>query len=196
MLTPFMERLRESIVPLHDEAEKVGPLHAIPDKTIRHEDYIKVLERLYGFVSVAEKVIESQIDDRCVALDYPNRTRVKHLANDLVFLGRSEDSLEQLPCFDSVSRLTTLPDALGCIYLFEGSRLGGLVLSKALKEHFGFQNFQGYSYFASNGVDVPAMWASFKDFMENYVQTQGGGDEIIVATKNGFASLNEWLAGA
>ncbi len=43
MLTPFMQRLRESIMPLHDEAEKVGPLHAIPDKTIRHEDYIKDL---------------------------------------------------------------------------------------------------------------------------------------------------------
>ena len=64
MLTPFMQRLRESIMPLHDEAEKVGPLHVIPDKTIRHEDYIKVLERLYGFVSVAEKVInrKSMID--------------------------------------------------------------------------------------------------------------------------------------
>ncbi|MGA8831721.1 MAG: hypothetical protein ACLQT6_14455 [Desulfomonilaceae bacterium] len=48
MLTPLMQRLRESIMPLHDEAKKVGPLHAIPDKTIRHEDYIKDLERLYG----------------------------------------------------------------------------------------------------------------------------------------------------
>jgi hypothetical protein len=39
------------------------------------------------------------------------------------------------------------------------------------------------------------MWASFKDFMEDYVGKHGGGDEIILSAQRGFASLNEWLAG-
>jgi hypothetical protein len=42
---------------------------------------------------------------------------------------------------------------------------------------------------------VPDLWLSFKEFMENYVETHGGGSEIILAARSGFASLNEWLAG-
>ncbi|MGC8658648.1 MAG: biliverdin-producing heme oxygenase [Desulfomonilaceae bacterium] len=194
MVNGFMQRLRESIMPLHDEAEKMGPLHAIADGTIKLDEYIRVLERLYGFVRIAEKAIEDQMDHRCVALDYLNRKRANHLINDLTFLGRSRGFIQHLSCFDSSSRLTRLPDALGYLYLFEGSRLGGLVLSKALKEHFRFQDFRGYSYFGSNGADVPEMWGSFKDFMENYVDKYGEGDEIIRAAKKGFTLLNEWLA--
>ncbi|MGO8878990.1 MAG: biliverdin-producing heme oxygenase [Desulfomonilaceae bacterium] len=194
MANQFMQRLRESIMPLHDEAEKSGPLSVIPEKTVTLEEYAKILERLYGFVSIAENVIRQQV--QISSLDYRKRTRLDHLVKDLIFLGNTRKSLNRIPVCRDISAIRNVPQGLGILYLFEGSRLGGLVLSKALKEHFGFQNFQGYSYFASNGVDVPAMWASFKDFMENYVQTQGGGDEIIVAAKNGFASLNEWLAGA
>ncbi|MFA6222764.1 MAG: biliverdin-producing heme oxygenase [Desulfomonilaceae bacterium] len=193
MAKEFMQRLREAIMPLHDEAEKSGPLSAIEQKTITLERYKKILERLYGFISVAEDLIIHEIQPS--GLDFGPRTRTNHLENDLIFLGHTRDSLTEIPLCDDISAIRTIHGALGLAYLSEGSRLGGLVLSKDLVDCFGFVDFQGYAYFASNGMDVPSLWLSFKDFMENYVESQGGGSEIILAARNGFASLNEWLAG-
>jgi heme oxygenase (biliverdin-IX-beta and delta-forming) len=195
MTPPFMQRLRDSIMPLHDEAEKLGPLHKIPDKSVTLEDYKKILERLYGFVSVAEDVIQTKMNDQCGALDYESRKRIGHLEKDLMFLGQSQEDFKQIPRCNDITHVGTFPDALGCLYLFEGSRLGGLVLSKALREKFGFKDYQGYAYFSSNGAEVPSMWVSFKDFTEDYVGSHGGGDDIINSAKVGFAALNKWLAG-
>jgi len=193
MAKEFMQRLREAIMPLHDEAEKTGPLSGIEQKTITLERYKKILERLYGFVSVAENLIIHEI--RPSGLDFSPRARTNHLVNDLVFLGHTRESLREIPLCNDISAIRTLHGALGLAYLSEGSRLGGLVLSKDLVDCFGFIDFHGYAYFASNGMAVPDLWLSFKEFMENYVETHGGGSEIILAARSGFASLNEWLAG-
>jgi heme oxygenase len=195
-MTPlFMQRLRDSIMPLHDEAERLGPLHKIPEKSVTLEEYKEILERLYGFVSVAEDVIQRKINDQCVGLDYESRKRIGHIEKDLLFLGSSKASIEQIPRCKDISHVETLPDALGCLYLFEGSRLGGLVLSKSLCEQFGFKDYRGYAYFGSNGSKVTFMWSSFRDFTETYVGKHGGGNEIILSAQKGFASLNKWLAG-
>ncbi|MCL5125710.1 MAG: biliverdin-producing heme oxygenase [Deltaproteobacteria bacterium] len=193
MTESFMHRLREEIMPLHDEAEKLGPLSKIPEKKVTLEDYKRMLERLYGFVSVAEDAIEAQINGQCAELDYESRKRIGYLEKDLIFLGSSTGSIAQLPLCDHITYVQTLADALGVLYLFEGSRLGGLVLSKALRERFGFVEYRGYAYFGSNGLEVAAMWASFKDFMENYVERHGEGDKIINSAKKCFVLLNEWL---
>ncbi len=37
----FMPQLREAIMPLHDEAEKRGPLREIPEKTMTLNNYKK-----------------------------------------------------------------------------------------------------------------------------------------------------------
>jgi len=195
MTQSFMEQLRGSIMPLHDEAERRGPLHKIPDKNITLEEYKAILERLYGFVSVAEDTIHTRLTDQCVGLDYEKRRRIGHLEKDLLFLGSSQESIEQIPRCTDLSYVETTPDALGCLYLFEGSRLGGLVLSKSLCEHFRFKDYQGYAYFCSNGFEVTFMWSSFKDFMETYVHKHGGGHEIMSSAQKGFALLNKWLAG-
>ncbi|MGC8603155.1 MAG: biliverdin-producing heme oxygenase [Desulfomonilaceae bacterium] len=190
----FMQALREAIAPFHDEAENAGPLSAIPAKTISLEEYRKILERLYGFVFIAENVVEPLVKHS--GLDYGKRIRVDHLVKDLRFLGNASESFNELSICQDMPVIKNTAQGLGLLYLFEGSRLGGLVLSKVLKEHFGLKNYRGYSYFASNGAEVTTMWASFKNFMENFVCIKGGGDEIIATSKESFALFNKWLAGS
>ncbi len=87
-MTPsFMQRLRDSIMPLHDEAEKLRPLRKIPEKRVTLKEYKEILERLYGFVSVTEDVIRTKINEQCVSLDYESRKRILHMEKDLLFLG-------------------------------------------------------------------------------------------------------------
>ena len=89
--------------------------------------------------------------------------------------------------------MVAIPQALGCLYLFEGSRLGGLVLSKALEEKFGFEHYNGYSYLGSDGLDVPELWKSFRGVVKDYVAMGGDGTKIISAATSYFGALNTWL---
>lgn len=193
MAETFMKRLREAIIPLHDEAEKFGPLHAIPAKTVTVDVYTKVLTRLYGFVLPAEKMIADMIGQAKIFTDYTSRRRVPHLEKDLSFLGIPEHDLREPRLCNTIPHIDNIPKAIGCLYLFEGSRLGGLVLAKALREQFGFENFRGYAYFGSDGLDVPELWKSFRNVVEDYVANAGNGTEIIAAATNDFAALNSWL---
>jgi heme oxygenase len=195
MTETFMSRLREAIMPLHDEAEKFGPLHAIPAKSLTVDAYAKILTRLYGFVLPAEKTIEDMIEPVKIFPDYMNRRRVPHLEKDISFLGISERDLREPRLCETIPRIDNIPKAIGCLYLFEGSRLGGLVLAKALREQFGFDNNKGYAYFGSNGLDVPELWKSFRNTVEDYVSKEGNSAEIIAAATSGFAALNRWLMG-
>lgn len=193
MAETFMSRLREAIIPLHDEAEKFGPLHAIPAKTVTVDVYAKVLTRLYGFVLPAEQMIADMIGQAKIFPDYTSRRRVPHLEKDLAFLGIPKHDLREPRLCNTILHIDNVPKALGCLYLFEGSRLGGLVLAKALREQFGFDSYQGYSYFGSNGLDVPELWKSFRGVMEDHVAGSDDEREIISAARECFAELNKWL---
>lgn len=192
-MATFMNQLRDAIMPLHDEAEKRGPLREIPEKTITLDNYRKALGRLYGFVSTSEEVIDPLLVSYGVDLEWPKRKRKEHLQKDLMFLGVATSSIESIPKCQEVRAIQTIPQALGILYLFEGSRLGGLVLAKSLREHFGFENYQGYAYFASNGAEVANLWLTFKGFMESFVSSNGGGSEIITSARCGFELLNKWI---
>ncbi len=189
----FMPRLRDSIRLIHDEAEKRGPLGKIVENTMTSESYVSILCRLYGFVTPCEVAMDPLLKVYGVEIRWNERKRADLLKKDLMFFGMSDLSIESIPkCYD-VYRMDTTADALGLAYILEGSRLGGLTLSKALQKNFGFQNHQGYSYFSSNGVDVINLWSSFRDFMENYVALNDSGQEIIAAAISGFQKLNSWL---
>lgn len=193
MTQPFMSRLREKIMPLHDEAETKGPLRHILDKSINLEDYNKVLTRLYGFVGPAESMIWAHVGNDFFQGDYSTRRRISHLEKDLLFLGTAVDSIGSIPLCSDISIIENFSEALGILYLFEGSRLGGLVLTKALREKFNFQGYGGCAYFGSNGLEVPDLWKSFKDEMEKYVEQGGDGDRIIDSASTAFRFLNEWM---
>ncbi len=190
----FMQELRKAIMPIHDEAEKNGPLRQVVEKNVTLENYRMTLLRIHGFVSELEKAVDEVPGQYRSELDWDIRKRSGMLEKDLLFLGETTLKIRTSSKFDFKSQVRTVPQALGLIYLMEGSRLGGLVLAKALREHFGFSNFNGYSYFASPGIEVVPMWQSFTAFMENFVAVNGHGPVIIISAKNGFEALNTWLA--
>jgi heme oxygenase len=189
----FMLRMRKAIRPLHDEAEKTGPLHAVLKKSASLEDYKKALVRLYGFTAPAERLIESQLLTSGVSLEYEKRKRAESLQKDLIFLGYSPQEIHRIPIGMNIPAIDTPTKALGCLYLFEGSRLGGQVLTNALVERFGFVDGRGYAYFGSYGLDVPSLWETFKSTMEDYVNSGGPPEEVIQSAVDCFAALNGWL---
>lgn len=116
----FMPQLRDAIMPIHDQAEKHGPLSEIPKKTLTLDKCAKLLGRLYGFVYASELSMEPLLANYGFDLEWPKRKRAGHLLKDLIFLGQSRMVVDALPKCQDVSGIQTTPQALGTLYLSKG----------------------------------------------------------------------------
>jgi heme oxygenase len=62
--------------------------------------------------------------------------------------------------------------ALGSLYVLEGSALGGQLISRHLREHLGIEPATGGAYFHGEGVATGARWRDFRTVVEHEI----GGD--------------------
>jgi heme oxygenase len=189
-----MDRLKEAIWPLHKNIEQYGPLYGIITQTIPLKGYRELLKRLYGFVFPLEMSVETLNSREDILSDFEERKRSLHLKKDLYFFNVTEKDLEALPFCTTFIPMTRIPEALGYLYLLEGSRKGGLVLAQALRSYFSFKSNKGYAYFNSNGLNVESLWHSFVILLENYVDIHNNEAEIITSAQNAFKSLYTWLS--
>jgi len=193
MKEEFLSRLKAAIMPMHEETEKSGLLGALAEGTGSLEDYLSALKRLYGFVAPAEALMEHAIRAGSIPFEYESMKRLPHLVKDLSFFGMSQSDIEKLPLCDDLPPVERFDQALGILYLFEGSRVGGKILAKALRDKFHFKHGQGCSYFSSDESEIGARWNAFRKKVERYASAEGARQAIIASAQAGFRSLNRWL---
>lgn len=187
-----MNRLKDSIQGLHDEAQETRPLDAILSRSITSDEYRAVLERLYGLVVPLESFIAANLDGFDLGRPYAKIERRPDLERDLMFLGADMEEIATLPLAD-VPAQPDLPTALGLLYLMEGSRLGGLVIARSLQECLHVSPCHGAAYFASCGKDPHMLNDEFRNRLESWVTRNGKGDAVINAARGGFAFMNAWM---
>ncbi len=149
-----LAHLRAATRPSHDAIE--GALGLL-DEGLDLDAYRLVLRRFYGFWRGWEPQVAHLLRDE--ALSGPRR-RVHLLAADLAALGVSGPALDALPSCP----LTILRDgaeALGSLYVMEGSTLGGRVIQRNVERCLGDQGRASCSYFNGYGGQTGAMWRLF-----------------------------------
>jgi heme oxygenase len=190
----FMARLREAIWPMHDYAEEKGPLHALIKGSMTREEYIEALKRIRGFTAPLEEAIGRELADKDVGLDFDARRRLPDIDRDLEALGLSRTQIEALPrAVGEMPRLCDTGRALGAMYVFEGSRLGGQVLAVELDRQFGYGPDSGAAYFSSAGKNAQVMWQEFKSAVELQSAEEGVADAVIAGAQDTFSAFNRWL---
>lgn len=185
---PTLAHVRAHTRALHERAEALVDLETL--RTV--ERYQTLLSRLLGFHAPLERRL-AQVDLGVVGLDLDPRRKAHLLEDDLRWLGVDPG---QVPACGALPALPALPEALGCLYVLEGSTLGGQVVSRHLREAMGVVPGRGGSFFASDGRDVGAMWRAFCRALEVGCP---GEPEAIRAGESAvrtFASFNDWLAAA
>ncbi len=93
------------------------------------------------------------------ALSGPRR-RLHLLAADLSALGVSRHSQATLPLCP-VTTLRDAAEALGSLYVMEGSTLGGRIIQRNIKRCLGEIGRASCSYFNGYGAETGSMWLSF-----------------------------------
>lgn len=180
------ERLKEETHKAHIEVEKL----IIPrlKKLDSNCSYAQLLNVFYGYFNPVEQQIEQQIGAD-ILFDIEERRKSASLLNDLQSLGtiRRPNSCNDLP------KIETVVDALGAMYVLEGSTLGGQFISKMIAEKLGLTSENGISFFSGYGAETSSKWSNFKDLIDNYSGDQTAEDEVIKAANETFTKFKTWI---
>jgi heme oxygenase len=186
--------LKQSTRNLHAALET--KLRILLSDEISLDQYVAVQKKFYGFYRPIEMHLLSIRGGDDPELQIQTRLKLPLLIGDLAALAVNSDELARLPFCESLPRLATISEALGCLYVLEGSTLGGKIITRHLKKVLPVDESQGCSFFNSYGDDVGRMWSTFLGILARHCQRHEDSDVVVYSACQTFASLDRWLSDA
>ena len=178
-------RLRAATAAAHRDLEETLDWQA---RVATRDGYRALLARFCGFHARYEPVIGDALADEAF---WAPRRRLQALEADLVHLGYSEGEVAALPRPEPI-RPASMPDAMGALYVLEGSTLGGQVIGRHIGQLHGFQD-AGLAYYRAHGRRTGVMWNAFRARLDGL-----SGDPVAEAAATAtatatFDALRLWL---
>ena len=153
--------------------------------------YRDLLARFYGFHAAWEPCAEAALGDPAFSLP---RRKAHLLSRDLRVLGLSEAEIARLPLCGLPLPMREPADALGAMYVVEGSTLGGTIIARLAERRLGLSPESGGAYFRSYGPAVGDMWRSFRARLLA-VSAPRTDDAVVACANRTFAVMEAWLDG-
>lgn len=178
--------LRDGTATEHEDLERSLDLL---DPALDRARLALVLSRMHGFWRAAEAGLDVWavlFPDDARAVSWERRRRADLFAVDLAVLGApGADSGPDLPAPRGTD------EALGRLYVLEGSTLGGAFIDRHLAELPGLSGLR-LRAFSPYGSSTGVMWHSFRSVTR--ARVTGGGDPAIMvaAARQTFGALAAW----
>lgn len=154
--------------------------------------YRDLLARLRGFHAAYERAIGAALGDEAFLAP---RRRLARLDADLRHLGLGPAAIRDLPVPEPVA-LRGPAEALGALYVLEGSTLGGQVIGRRIGELHGFDAARGCAYYRARGASVGPMWSAFRARLETLAGDPAAEVAALAAGIATFDALRRWLGPA
>jgi heme oxygenase (biliverdin-IX-beta and delta-forming) len=185
-LPSVLQRLRFETQSAHASIEESL---ALTDKKLSLGTYQQVLENFYGFYKPVECAIAAA--NMPAWLDASARSKTAWLEADLQRLGLMGPSA--VPLCSDLPLLGTLAQRLGCQYVMEGATLGGMLISRHIRETLGVYPESGGSFFHGYGALTAAMWSDFRAGLLSFAAVAPHQqDEVVASAKATFKALQRW----
>jgi heme oxygenase (biliverdin-IX-beta and delta-forming) len=153
--------------------------------------YEKLLLRFFGIHSALEAQLDTVRELSAALPDFADRRKSSALAADLAAFGVSTDGA---PICTDLPQLKTVPQGLGCLYVLEGSTLGGQFMAREVRERLNLGPQIGSEFFSSYGSRVGSMWKIFGQHLELFAFANPTcRDEILTAAQVTFDCFSRWL---
>lgn len=186
----FVNNLRTQTMPCHKALEQNPYSVALMAHEANIDNYATYLKKLYGFVKPYEQHVFAKVDG--VIADVETRRKTVLLENDLKALGYSEAQINTLPVYSYPAPATTA-QALGAMYVLEGSTLGGNIIYKRLNHLIGVDKETNGKYFTAYGEASGMKWKAFMDAFATYATENNAEQEIINTAIATFTNMDMWL---
>lgn len=178
------EYLKQNTAEYHDAAEKLFNSEKIFNKTITLEDYKKIIHTNYLMLLHSEDKIFKSLSYRfSEKLQLNQRRKLPLIQKDLKSL-----SLQNMTATYTLE-IENEHEALGMLYVIEGSTLGGNVIARQLSKTEGFDDIT-FNFFGCYQENTGSMWKLFKDVLdsevskENYEEVLSGAKKIYTFLLN------------
>lgn len=185
----IISKLRIHTSTLHSALEQTPLSVALLDDHVSQDDYLTYLQKMREIVAFYEAKVFSGLSDTLP--DLPKREKLLLIDKDLEYL--APHALNSTPIKNPVAENPSVAYALGCMYVMEGSTLGGKVILKHISKTLGILPEQGGSYFAGYGEETGHYWKSFLHILQEYSAHNDADDEIIRGAKDTFISIKYYF---
>ncbi|SOD12626.1 biliverdin-producing heme oxygenase [Pedobacter xixiisoli] len=173
--------IKEATKKPHQEVEKKVVLRI---KSIRNEaDYADLLKHFYAYFNAVENIITPYITTQILP-DTAERRNSSYIKNDIETLGYTIDDLPNAVA----PEVTNLAQAMGALYVLEGSIMGGPYIVKMLQK-VGLNN--GFSFFSGYGESSGSKWAAFTSVLNTIAKNEEEESEVLQAANQTFARFGD-----
>lgn len=184
------ERLKQATAIDHQAVEDRVDLMGI----VSLARYQRVLVAFHGFWPGIEVRINAALPSD-LQVEWTQRWRAARLSADLLVLGgESPTAAAALPVCKDWPAITNQAEALGALYVVEGSSLGARHISRHLQARLGLDAASGASFFAGHGEQTGPWWLRFKAVLAQGVTTPEQQALAVQGACQTFACLNRWFA--
>lgn len=175
-------RLRAETAPAHRQLERSLDLLSPPLESGR---LVALLIRFHGFHRTWEATLAREFSAPFVPA--PRRVLIEQ---DLQVLGLDAESIGAIPgCAEAISLGIGLDNALGSVYVLEGSTLGGRVIAHHLSRA-AWWPATGLRYFDPYGEATASRW---RETMAQLAGAGGDPERIVAGAVRTFEVLQQWL---
>lgn len=185
----FLKKLREKTGESHTRLEDNFYSRAILSPAVKLSDYQTYIAKLYGVIQSCEVDIFPKIAS--VLPDLSERYKSELIVKDLVGTGISRGKIVKFPIHKFLA--STTAEALGVMYVLEGSTLGGKILYKHMNHELGLSHENGASYFWGYGEKTGILWKNFISTLAGYAVGENCEEEIIASAIQTFTTIDKWL---
>jgi heme oxygenase len=153
------------------------------------EAYVNLLKLFYGYYKPLEDAIEKHCNFK--ELHSPNgRRKAELIIADLKVIGFTD--VDITVCED-IPAIKNEADAVGVMYVLEGSTLGGKIISQMLVKSLQLESLEGVRFFYGYGEQTVAKWNAFKDYVNHFAKSRTEEDRVITAATEAFNKFKSWI---
>ncbi|MFK8007950.1 MAG: biliverdin-producing heme oxygenase [Saprospiraceae bacterium] len=173
--------LKENTTSIHQQVEQDNLAKYILDHSISKDNYEKLLLQNYQFYKIIEEELILNKHHFAEAF-YPFLTCSKSdaLGLDLKNFGQKVSTLI-LPDYNF--NIQSSEEAVGALYVSEGSALGGLLIGKHLKKCPKLNFISRHNFFGNDAPIILSKWKNFKQTVEQHSATLDKDKTLSAAIK-------------
>ena len=156
--------LKQATHELHRKLDRASGMTRLMARDLKRAEYVNVLQTLQGIYAFIEP--NMQAAERLVGEVAAWDCKAGWLACDLLYLqglqgqAAAEPDPKRVHSGGTLMNIDTRAKLAGCLYVLEGSTLGGRVISDRLRSHISLQVDGGLRFFTAYGDQTYPRWAT------------------------------------
>ena len=163
-------------------------------KLASHPDqYIKLIKSFLGYYSSIENTfLKFEEEFSQLGINLKDRLKKNLLIADIKHFGVTEEDIKKLPIATDVPAMSNIHEAMGVLYVLEGSTMGGQIIFKQLiKSNIIGPDSAGGNFFKPYGAATMPMWLSFKDSLNKLSNDKN--ELVLKKARETFNTMEAWL---